>query len=125
MPHRSPRWIWAGRLVGAAIVLALVGYLTSVELARANMVAGCVSAIVALAALTAPYLLPARPGAASTGPGTDRAEETGAATATGGGQATTGVRAGGSGRPARAYRTGAATAHGPGSTATSGVTRQR
>ncbi|TDB92478.1 hypothetical protein E1091_12885, partial [Micromonospora fluostatini] len=81
MPHRSPRWIWAGRLVCAAVVLALVGYLTSVELARANMVAGCVSVIVALAALMAPYLLPTRPRETPTATGPDQAEETGAATA--------------------------------------------
>lgn len=57
-------------------------------------------------------------------PESDTAEQTGAAEASGGGQANSGVIVADGGRPVRAYMTGPATSKGPGSIANSGVIRQ-
>ncbi len=120
MARRSARWIWGGRIVFAVIVAALVVYLVSVGLDKADKVASGIGAVLALVALGLPYLLPASAGVA----GPDRVEDSGAAEASGGGQATTGVDAAGGSGPAQVVRSGDATAHGPGSTATTGIVRR-
>jgi hypothetical protein len=112
MPRRSPRWIWAGRVVFGVLTCALVVYFVVVQLQKANMIASCVAAVVALLALGAPYLLPA-PSAAE--PDAEHVEDSGRA------KVTTGADLTGDGRPVRVIRSGNATADGPGSIATTGV----
>ncbi|MFE9690645.1 hypothetical protein [Micromonospora sp. NPDC005806] len=56
-------------------------------------------------------------------PNPDRVEDSGKATATGGGRANTGLEATGDDRPAQVLRSGDATADGPGSVANTGVQR--
>ncbi|WP_280838752.1 hypothetical protein [Micromonospora sp. A200] len=105
------------------IVMALVVYLAAVGLDKADKVASSIGAVVALVALGAPYLLPRpQPGGVSM-PDPDRVEESGKATATGGGRANTGLQAAGDGRPAQVTRSGDATAEGPGSVANTGIQR--
>jgi hypothetical protein len=58
MPHRTPRWVWAGRGAALAAVIGLAVYLAEVGLGRAAVLAGPVGLVIALAALLAPYLLP-------------------------------------------------------------------
>jgi hypothetical protein len=57
-PHRTRRWVWAGRVLAAAAVAGLGGYLIAAGTARANLIAAPAALVVALAALLAPYLLP-------------------------------------------------------------------
>jgi len=59
MPHRTRAWIWAGRAVAAAAVIGLAGYMFAVGLDQAGKLAAPIGAVLALAALFAPYLLPA------------------------------------------------------------------
>ena len=122
MPRRSPRWIWAGRIAFGVLAVGLVAYLAVVGLDKADKLASCVGAVVALLALATPYLLPPPEGAPMADP--DRVEDSGTAKATGGGQATTGVDITGDSGPAQVIRSGDATADGPGSTATTGVVRR-
>ena len=127
MPRRSRRWVWAGRAVSAVIVAGLVGYLVVAGLERADKLASAISAVVAVAALAAPYLFPV-PASGNTGVskvGADQVEDSGTARATGGGQANTGVDGVGNDRPAQVTRSGDATATGPGSVANTGVRRRR
>lgn len=119
MPHRSSRWIWGGRILFGLIVVALAGYLVMVGPDKADKTASGVSAVLALLALGAPYLLPT-----GTPPvvGNLRVTGTGKATAGSGGSATTGLRAPASRLPNRVVveRTGDADASGGGH-ANSGV----
>jgi hypothetical protein len=114
--------MWAGRAVFSVIAAALVVYFGRVGLDRADKVASSISVVLALIALGAPYLLP-RTGSAAV-PELDRVEDTGRATATAGGYATTGVDAVGGDRPAHVVRSGDANADGPGSVANTGVQRR-
>ncbi len=59
MPHRTRAWIWAGRAVAGAAVIGLAGDMFAVGLDQAVKLAAPVGVIAALAALFAPYLLPA------------------------------------------------------------------
>ena len=52
--------VTAGRIVGGALLLALAAYLVAVGLEKADKVGSGVAAVLALAALLAPHLLPAR-----------------------------------------------------------------
>jgi hypothetical protein len=121
MPRRSRRWAWAGRAVFGLVVAGLVGYLVEVGLAKADMVASSISAILALLALGAPYLLPSSPSRDAPVPDPNRVEDTGRANATGGGRANTGLLASNGDRPAQVARSGNATADGPGSVANTGI----
>jgi len=58
MPHRTRRWIWAGRVVAALSVAGLVGWLSAVGLGNAGQLGSAVAAVVALVGVLAPYLLP-------------------------------------------------------------------
>ncbi|WP_203868833.1 hypothetical protein [Plantactinospora endophytica] len=107
-------------MIFAAMILMLVGYLARVGLDRADKVGSAAGMVLALTALFAPHLLPIRDSPV-TGP--DRAEHTGPAVASAGGNANTGLRSGGNGRPARVSDTGSATARGPGSRANTGIVR--
>jgi hypothetical protein len=124
VPRRSRRWVWAGRGLFGVILAGLIVYLVRAGLDKADKLASAIGVVVALAALVAPYLLPA------AGPGgvsevePDRVQESGAARASGGGQANTGVDVVGGDRPAQVTRSGDASAEGPGSTANTGVQRQ-
>ncbi len=62
MPHRRPGRIWAGRAVGGLLLAGLIAYLLVVP--DPSGTAAVVTAVAALAALFAPYLLPA-PGSSS------------------------------------------------------------
>lgn len=59
MPRRTRRWVWGGRAAAAATVAGLTVWLFAVGLGKATAVAGPVAAVIALAGLFAPYLLPA------------------------------------------------------------------
>ncbi|KOX11560.1 hypothetical protein [Streptomyces sp. NRRL B-3648] len=107
------------------IVVALAVYLVVVGPDKADKLASGISAVVALAALGAPYLLPPPlPGRVSMSD-PDRVEDTGTARATGGGQANTGLRTPSDDRQAQVTRSGDATANGRGSVANTGINRQR
>jgi hypothetical protein len=118
--------VWAGRVVFGVIVAGLVVYLVVVGLDEADKLASVISAVVALVALVVPYLLPAAGSGGVSRVEPDRVEESGAARATGGGQANTGadVTGGDDDRPAQVARSGDATADGPGSVANAGVLRR-
>ena len=124
MPRRSQRWVWAGRAVFGVIVAGLVVYLAVVGLERADKVASSISAVLALIALGASYLLP-RPGGGGSMAEPDRVEDTGKATSTAGGQATTGLdTVQGDDRPGHVRRSGDARADGSGSVANTGIWRR-
>jgi hypothetical protein len=59
MPHRTRAWIWAGRAAAAVAVIGLAGYLSAVGVDQAGRLAAPIGLVIALAALFAPYLLPA------------------------------------------------------------------
>jgi hypothetical protein len=122
MPRRRPRWIWAGRIVFGVLAAAVVAYLATVGLDKADKLASSIGAVLALLALGAPYLLP--PPGCTPMPDPDRVEDSGNANATGGGQATTGVDVTGDSGPAQVIRSGDATAAGPGSMANTGIVRR-
>jgi hypothetical protein len=58
MPHRTPGWMWAGRVAALVVVAGLVVYFADAGLNRASEVAGPMVAVIALATFFAPYLLP-------------------------------------------------------------------
>jgi len=60
MPRRGQGWIWAGRIAAAVILAWLVVYLVRAGLENADKLGSSISAVLAAAALLAPYLLPAR-----------------------------------------------------------------
>jgi hypothetical protein len=122
MPRRSPRWIWAGRIAFGVLVAGLVTYLAVAGLDKADKIASCVGAVVALLALGAPYLLP--PPENSSLPQADRVEDSGTAKAAGGGRAIAGIDVTGAGGPGHVVRSGDATADGRGSTAVTGIVRR-
>ena len=122
MPRRSQRWIWAGRIVFGVLVAAVMAYLATVGLDKADKLASGIGAIVAVLSLGAPYLLP--PPGGTPMPEPDRVEDTGKAAATGGGRANTGVDVTADSGPAQVLRSGDATADGTGSTANTGVVRR-
>lgn len=123
VPHRSQRWVWAGRLAFAVIVAGLTAYLVMVGLDKADKLGSGISVVVALVALAAPYLLPP-PSAVAPMVEPDRVDHSGAAHATGGGQANTGLDAVGDDRSAHVTCSGDATAHGPGSVTNTGIQRR-
>lgn len=118
------RNFWAGRAVFVVVMVALVIYVAVIGLDRANKLAGVIGVLLALCALVAPYLLPAADGRTTSRSGADRAEDTGKAGATGGGDANTGVQTGHQDGPARVRRTGNATAEGRKSNANTGIQRR-
>ena len=122
MPRHTRMWIWTGRAVCAVTTAALAIYLYVVGLDKADKLASIVGAVVALVALGAQYLLSPPGGAPVSDP--DRVEDSGKATATGGGQANAGVDITGDGGPAQVIRSGDAHADGPGSVANTGIQRR-
>lgn len=58
MPRRTRGWVLAGRVVAGLAVAGLAAWLWAAGLNRSAAVAGPVSAVIALAGLFAPYLLP-------------------------------------------------------------------
>jgi len=58
-PRRTRTWVWAGRVLAVGAVAGLSGYLITAGTARASLIAAPAALVVALAALLAPYLLPA------------------------------------------------------------------
>jgi hypothetical protein len=58
-PRRTRTWVWAGRVLAVGAVAGLGGYLIAAGTARANLIAAPAALVIALAALLAPYLLPA------------------------------------------------------------------
>ena len=124
VPRRGRRWIWAGRITAVVILAGLAGYLAWAGLDTASEVGSSISGVIALAALLAPYLLPAPQPAGPSRPDPARVEDSGAATATAGGQANTGLQTTGGSGPAQVSRSGDARADGPGSVANTGIQRQ-
>ena len=59
MPRRTRKWIWTGRVAAVLIVIGLAGYMYAVGPDQAGKLAVPASVVIALAALFAPYLLPA------------------------------------------------------------------
>ena len=121
-PQRTRAWVWAGRVTAIVILAGLTGYLVHVGLDTADKLASSIGVVIALAALFAPYLLPAPGGPPMPDP--DRVEDSGAATATAGGQANTGLQATGRTGPAQVTRSGDARADGSGSVANTGIQYQ-
>ena len=92
--RRSPRLVWAGQIAAVLVLAGLVTYMAVAGLTTANLVGGALGGVAALAALLAPYLLPPSspsPGGPSASE-SNRVENSGAATATAGGEAVTGVQ---------------------------------
>lgn len=58
MPRRSRTWLLVGRVIAVLAVAGLAGYLYTVGLNEADKLGSVIGAVVALAALTLPYLLP-------------------------------------------------------------------
>ncbi|GAA4607774.1 hypothetical protein BJY16_006502 [Actinoplanes octamycinicus] len=112
--------MWVGRGLFGVIVAGLVVYLVAVGLDQADKLASGIGAVLALVALAAPYLFP--PASSASVP--DEVRDTGAARASAGGHANTGIDAPGDERAARVTRSGDATADGPGSAANTGVQRR-
>lgn len=126
MPRRSSRWVWSGRVLAGLTLVVVGGYLVRVGLEKADKLASSVGLLVAIAALLAPYLLPAPQSpivqtVGATMPDADRVEDSGKAEATSGGQANTGLRTSGRSGPAQVTRSGEARADGPGSVANTGI----
>lgn len=115
--------MWTGRVAFGVIVAGLVTYLAVVGLDKADKLGSAIGVVVALVALSAPYLLPSSSGGGSMGD-SDRVDDSGSARATGGGQTNTGVDVIGGDLPAQVTRSGEATADGPGSVANTGVQRR-
>ncbi|WP_239340720.1 hypothetical protein [Frankia sp. CiP3] len=122
---RRLRWVWVGRGVFGVIVAALAVYLVVVGLDKAAKVASSIGAVLALAALVAPYLLPPLQREDASMSDAERVDDTGRANATGGGRANTGLQGAGNDRPAQVTRSGDAIADGPGSVANTGIQRSR
>ena len=123
--RRGPRWMVAGRIAVVLMLAGLVAYMVVAGLTTASLVAGSLGGVAALAALLAPYLLPPPPvpgGRQLSRPGW--VEDSGAATATGGGEAITGVQDISGAGPVQVYRSGDARAEGPGSAAITGIQRR-
>lgn len=115
--------MWAGRVVFGVIVVGLVVYLSLVGLDKADKLGSSIGGVVALVALVAPYLLPAR---REDSPVADDivVENSGDAQATGGGQANTGAETPeGDTATIRVTGSGNAVADGSGSEANTGVRR--
>jgi hypothetical protein len=121
VPRRDPRWIWAGRITAVVILAGLTGYLAWAGLDTAGKVASSISVVIALAALLTPYLLPVPQPGGPPMPNRDYVEDTGAATATAGGQANTGLQTTRRTGPAQVSRSGDARADGRGSIASTGI----
>ncbi len=122
MPRHGVRRVWAGRLLFGALAAALVSYLAVVGLEKADKLASCAGAVLALFALVGPYLLPAPEDVPGAEP--DRVEDSGKAEATDGGQAVSGADVTEGGGSARVLRSGHAAAEGAGSTAVTGIVRR-
>jgi hypothetical protein len=103
------------------IVLGLVVYFVVVGWDKANKVAGLIAAVVAVAALLAPYVFPPRGPKEDVVPEPIEVTDSGEAKATHGGHANAGVETTPTGQPLRVERSGPATAEGPGSAANSGI----
>ncbi len=126
--RHSPRGVWAGRIVAVLVLAGLVTYMAVAGLTTANLVGGALGGVVALAALLASYLLPPSPPSPGGPPVSEsrRVENSGAATATAGGEAITGVQETVGTRPVQVQvdRSGDAHADGPGSVAITGIQRR-
>ncbi|WBB93429.1 hypothetical protein [Verrucosispora sp. WMMC514] len=103
--------------------MVLVAHFAIVGLDEADKLASSIGAVVALVALGAPYLLPPPSPQEALMPAADLVEGSGKATATGGGQANTGLRTSAASRTAQVIRSGDATADGPTSVANTGIQR--
>jgi hypothetical protein len=123
MPHRTRRWIWAGRAVAALSVAGLASSLFALGWNIAGQLGSAAAAVVALAALLTPYVLPPPPArsVASPVPGMDRVDDSGAATARRSGQANTGMQVTGRAGSSQVRSSGDAQADGPGSVANTGI----
>lgn len=60
VPRRDRRWIWAGRIAAVLVLAGLTVYLARVGLDTADKLASSIGVVIAVAALLAPYLLPAQ-----------------------------------------------------------------
>jgi hypothetical protein len=106
------------------ILVGLTGYLVHVGLDAADKLASSIGVVIALTALFAPYLLPPPGSGGAPMSEPDQVEDTGIATATGGGHANTGAQVSDHAGPARVTRSGDAVADGPGSVANTGIQHQ-
>ncbi|MEV6302729.1 hypothetical protein AB0M02_25175 [Actinoplanes sp. NPDC051861] len=116
MSSRNGRRIWAGRGAFGLIVAGLAAYLAAVGIEEADKRASSIAAVLALAALGAPYLFARPAGAAER-----RVEGSGDATATRGGEAGSSIRIAGDSAGVHIARSGNARAEGRGSIASSSV----
>jgi hypothetical protein len=126
MPCRARRWIWVGRAVAALSVAGLASSLFAVGWNTAGQLGSAAAAVVALAGLLTPYLLPPPPSQpeGSPSPGMDRVDRSGNARASSGGQANTGMQNTGGAGSWQVRGSGDAQADGPGSVANTGIQRE-
>jgi hypothetical protein len=59
VPRRNRRWVWAGRITAVLVLAGLTSYLARAGLDTADKLASSIGVVSAVAALLAPYLLPA------------------------------------------------------------------
>ena len=116
-----PLWFWLVTVVGVVALIGLVVYFVAVGWDKANTVAGLITAVVAVAALLAPYVFPPHGSKEAVMPEPIDVIDSGEATANDGGHANAGVERTTTDRPLRVERSGPATADGPGSVANSGI----
>lgn len=121
-PRHSRVLVRTGRAVCLVIIVGLVAYMFWVGFDRASKLGSAIAGVVALVALVAPYLIPQSSGGTSLST-QDIVDKSGAAHATDGGLANTGVQGVADDRPVHISGSGDATAHGAGSVANTGVQR--
>lgn len=59
--RKRSSWMWVGRFIAGAVIVALSVYLYRQGLDRADKIGSSVAVVLALAALAAPHLFPAQP----------------------------------------------------------------
>ncbi len=68
VPHRSPKWIWIGRIVALCCVAGVVAYLVKVGLNDADKLGSAGGFVIALLALITPYVLAPQSGSSTDSP---------------------------------------------------------
>ncbi len=104
--------------MAALIILAIGIWMAVVGLETASALGGAIGLLVAIAALFAPYLVPAPPSASAS---SSSVKDSGNARATAGGKANSGVRTQSLGGSSRVENSGEAVSDGPDSDANTGL----
>lgn len=121
MARRTGRWSWAGRVGAALTVAGLAGYMFAVGLGTAAELGSAAVAVMTLAALLEPHVLPSPQLRGSPASGTAQVEHSGDAGASEGGLANTGLQSTCRAGSSQVRASGDARADGPGSVANTGI----